>query len=748
MKNNYPVLFLLVLLLSAPAFSQQIIKGMIIDKMSNSPLQYAIVQGRLNGRAVITDKQGHFQIFLPAGETSIDVSLIGYHSRTIVISTGINTLLIALERGTVDLAAVTITPQSINASFHTISGIDLNLRPVNSAQDLLRLVPGLFLGEHHGGGIAEHIFFRGFDADHGTDVNVSVDDVPVNLVSQAHGQGFSDLHFLIPELVTSYEFGKGPYYTDKGDFTTAGYVAFHTAEELDKNIVKMEGGQFRTGRIMAMLNLINRKVKKRGASAYVSGEGNYSDGPFEFPQHLSRINLFGKYNVNISSKDRLTVTLSTFSSRWRSSGSIPQRAVDEGLISRFGYIDSLQGGNTGRTGVVAKLVSTLSDRVYLENQAYYSHYYFDHHYDDTFFAEDSINGDQLKQHEYRDQFGYNEKLTQHAYFKSSVDLNSSVGLGWQLNKIYNSELSHTVNKNTILNLLQLGNIDEICLNAYLDENLRAGNWLFNGGIRMDRFYFNYEDKLNSSMPSRIKIIASPKFNIEYTHNRTIQFYFKGGKGFHSNNAKVVVGNLGQQILPAAYGTDLGINWKPFNHLFVNVAVWYLHLQQEFVYNGDKGTLEPGDKTRRAGIDFSARYQLAKWLFAIADINLSKARDIQAPRGSDYVPLAVPLSSTGGFDFKFAQGLKGGISYRYMKDRPANQDGSLIAKGYFVNDLTTYFTNRKYEIGIEIQNLFNVRWREEQFEVRSRLKNEQVPVDEVNFTAGTPFFAKLKFSIFF
>ena len=213
----------------------------------------------------------------------------------------------------------------------------------------MRLVPGLFLGQHHGGGIAEHIFLRGFDADHGTDVNVSVDDMPLNLVSQIHGQGFSDLHFLIPELVTGYEFGKGPYPAEHGDFTTAGFVGFHTADLLDKSTVKMEAGQFNTGRVLAMINLLSEKAKQKGESAYISGEAAYTDGPFNWPQHFSRINLFGKYNMNLDSKDKLTVTLSTFSSKWRSSGEIPSRAVDEGLIGRFGYIDSLQGGYTGRS---------------------------------------------------------------------------------------------------------------------------------------------------------------------------------------------------------------------------------------------------------------------------------------------------------------------------------------------------------------------------------------------------------------
>ena len=653
-----------------------------------------------------------------------------------------------MQRGPVDLKSVTITAESNNASFHTLSAIDLHIRPINSAQDLMRLVPGLFLGQHHGGGIAEHIFLRGFDADHGTDVNVSVDDMPLNLVSQIHGQGFSDLHFLIPELVTGYEFGKGPYYAERGDFTTAGYVGFHSADVLDRSTIKLEGGQFQTGRIMTSIDLLSAKAKERGESAYIAGEAAYTNGPFDWPQHFSRINLFGKYNVNLAPKERLTVTLSTFGSQWRSSGEIPQRAVDEGLIGRFGYLDSLQGGDTHRSNIIARLSSTLSNNWFMQNQVYYSWYNFSHRYNDTFFADDSVNGDRLRQAESRTLYGYNGKITNHSYYKNNLDLSSSFGLGFQINNIKNSELSHINDQFQVLEYLGLGNIQENTYNAYADENLRMGKWLFNAGLRLDYFYFNYDDQLNPSMPSQTKAILSPKVNIEYTANPAIQIYLKTGKGFHSNDARVVVANDGHEILPAAYGVDLGVNWKPVDHLFINAAVWWLALQQEFVYNGDEGTIDPGDKTRREGIDFSARYQFTSWLYAFLDLNLSRARDIEAPKGQDFVPLAVPFCSAGGLNYKFANGINGALSYRYMKDRPANEDNSLVAQGYFVSDLTAYYTKKKFEFGIEIQNLFNTKWREEQFEVTSRLKNEPAPVDDINFTAGTSFFAKLEFAFFF
>jgi hypothetical protein len=407
MKNIF-IVFLLFL--SVPVFAQHIIRGTITDSVNNEPLPYAVIRIGEKGMAVTSDQEGYFQVSVSGKINQLTISLIGYREEHLDISNNSRPLQIRLKRGPVEMETVTITPQSGNATFHTLSALDLHLRPVNSSQDLMRLVPGLFLGQHHGGGIAEHIFLRGFDADHGTDVNVSVDDMPVNLVSHAHGQGFSDLHFLIPELVNRYEFGKGPYNAERGDFTTAGYVAFHTAEMLEKNTVKLEAGQFQTGRLLAMINLLSDKAKLRGESAYIAGEAAYTNGPFDFPQHFSRINLYGKYNVNLTAKEKLSITLSTFSSQWRSSGEIPSRAVEQGLIGRFGYLDSLQGGNTARSNVIARLGSSLSPDWYMQNQVYYTRYTFSHRYNDTFFAEDSINGDRLRQQESRDVFGYNGKM--------------------------------------------------------------------------------------------------------------------------------------------------------------------------------------------------------------------------------------------------------------------------------------------------------------------------------------------------
>lgn len=729
------------------AVAQKIIKGKVIDRTTKDPIEYAVVSGASNKQVAITDRLGHFELKTSSDSLLLHISFIGYHPIKIQLPVSDQPLLIAMERGPIDLKEVVLTPVSNINSLHTISQIDLNLQPLRSAQDLLRLVPGLFLAQHQGGGKAEQIFLRGFDADHGTDVQVSVDGIPVNLVSHVHGQGYADLHFLIPELVSNFDFGKGLYYAGHGDFTTAGYVSFRTREVLDKSMVKLEAGQFNTFRAMTMINLLSTRAREQGQDAYLAGEANYSDGPFHLPQRFSRFNLFGKYHTRLGARNRLSILLSTFSSNWNASGEIPERAVKEGWIDRFGAIDSTQGGVTRRSNMSLQLNSSLGEDLRLENQVFYSRYFFKLFANSTFFANDSINGDQIGQREWRDLFGYQARLMDQHYW-GNIRLASALGLGLRYDRVNNSELDHTLHGNTLLDILQLGDISEWNAHAYLDENIEKGRWLFNIGARLDYFSFRYTDRLAASPPSSHHLVVSPKFNIQYTLNPRLQWYLKTGKGFHSNDARVVVRNQGRGALPMADGAELGLVWKPFPPLLLNTALWYLYLQQELIYSGDEGGVVPGGRTRRLGIDVSARYQLTQGLFADWNLNVARPRDIERPDGKNYLPLAPVCTSTGGLDFKLKKGWNGSISYRYMKKRPANADYSLVAAGYFVSDLTMNYTRKKYEIGLLIENLFNAQWRESQFEYLSRLKHEVRAVDEVSFTPGSPFFASLKMAWFF
>jgi outer membrane cobalamin receptor len=753
------ILFVLLVTWYINTAAQSIVKGRVVDQNTKEPLEAALISS--NQKQTLTDKEGNFTLNNVSQQDSVTVSYIGYTTKIIAAASLNNQDNIQLERGTVDLKDIVISTR-INSISTTraLSRTDLNMRPARSAQDLLRLVPGLFIAQQVGGGKAEQIFLRGFDADHGTDVNISVDDMPVNLVSQAHGQGWADLHYLIPETVGSYDFGKGPYYANKGDFCTAGFVNYNTLNVLENNMVKVEAGQFNTARAVAMINLLSNKAKDRGQNAYVAGEALYANGPFDYKQHFKRFNVFGKFNTQIGSNTKLTATLSTFASTWRASGEIPMRAVSEGYIfDRFGVIDSGQGGTTNKTIANIKLTTSLKNNFTLENQLYYLHTYFNLFTNFTFYYVDPVNGDEFNQHEVRDMFGYNGKISRQSVFGNAV-LNSSAGIGFRYDHTHPSWLAHSLDGDSLLNYLQLGIVKEANVNAYIDETLETGRWLFNVGLRADYFNFYYLNRApasdsaagiyNGLSTSQGKASINPKINIQYTLNDRVQLYVKTGKGFHSNDARVVIGNEDYRVLPSAYGVDLGINWKPLPHLYINTALWYIYLQQEFTYGSDYGdeSVQPGGRTVRKGIDFSARYQITKWLYGDANVNLAKPRALDEIKGEDYIEGAPTFTSTAGLYVRFKNGINGGISYRYMHDRPANADYSLVAKGYFLTDLTANYTRKNYEIGLSIENLFNTTWNETEIEYITRLKNEAAPVDELSYTAGIPFFAKLKFSVFF
>lgn len=225
-------------------------------------------------------------------------------------------------------------------------------------------------------------------------------------------------------------------------------------------------------------------------------------------------------------------------------------------------------------------------------------------------------------------------------------------------------------------------------------------------------------------------------------------YFYNGRGFHSNDTRVAVQQNGKKVVPAAWGSDVGGIFKIGNKLVFQSALWYLWLDQEFVYVGDEGIVEPGGQSRRVGIDVSARYEVAKNLFADLDVSVANPRAMDVPKSENYLPLAPRFTSVGGLTYRKEYGWNGSLRYRYMDDRPANEDNSTIAKGYFIVDAAVNYSKKKWEAGFAVQNVLGAKWRETQFETESRLQNEPAPVSEIHFTPGTPFFARLSFTLFF
>ncbi len=744
-RNDWFKSFLTAISFTILSFTnaQQTIQGKVIDANTRQPIEAAAVSFASGKQtAAITDLYGNFSFILPAKD-SLKISYVGYKTITLLSDAG--NLKIELEKDIVNLQDVVVLQSNHTAKFSTLARIDLDLKPVKNTQELMRLVPGLFVAQHAGGGKAEQIFLRGFDCDHGTDVQVSVDGMPVNMISHAHGQGYADAHFIIPETINNVDFGAGPYYTQHGNLNTAGYISFATFNNIPDSRIQIEAGRYNTFRALVMFDLLKKNKDKQ--SAYIAGEFYATDGPTSNKQQFTRYNLFGKYNLVVNDQTQFTTSASAFKSKWDASGQVPERAIENGMIDRFGSIDPTEGGNTERYNLNLQLSHRFGNNSIWENQLWAGKYKFNLYSNFTFFLYDPVNGDEINQAEYRNLYGFASKYSVKNEYNSWT-LSSTYGTGFRNDITQNSQLAHTV-KRMFLNNVKLGDINEFNSFAYVQQQATTGRWLIDAGIRFDYLHFNYFDKLSATQqPSQSKSIISPKINIQYTVNRDLQLYVKAGKGFHSNDTRVVVANQGKDILPAAYGGDIGLIVKPSSRLLLNIAGWYLYLDQEFVYVGDDGNIEPSGKSRREGIDVIARYQLTNHLFVNMNLNFTKPRSIDAPKEQNYIPLAPTASSTGGIFYKVKYGFNGSLTYRYIKNRPANEDNSIVAKGYFVADASINYTQRKYEMGLAVENIFNTKWNEAQFATESRLLNEPAPVTELNFTPGTPFFARIKFAVFF
>ena len=732
---------LIFALLITKIITAQSITGIVTDE-DQYPLEGVYVYNIKSAVHAHTKANGMFTLEKGQAGDSLEFGMAGFYKGVIILTqsqvdSGIR---IQLKSKALQLNEILLS-RELNA-MHQFAMLDLQTNPVNSSQEILRKIPGLVIGQHAGGGKAEQLFLRGFDMDHGTDINLSVDGMPVNMVSHAHGQGYSDLHFVIPETIELIDFGKGPYNADRGDFTTAGYAAFKTKDRLENSSLNVEIGQFNSLRTLAMLDMPN---KTSGQNAYVAFEYIATDGPFVSPQNFNRINLMAKYSTFLKGSDKLAITASHFDSRWDASGQIPMREVANGHISRFGSIDDTEGGTTSRSNFNIEYSRFIDDNTTFKSNVFYSRYGFELYSNFTFFLEDPINGDQIRQKEDRDIFGFNASIKNNFQW-NSIETKVTSGIGLRHDIVDDIELSHTVNRKTTLENLKSGDINQSNLFAFVNADFAFGNFTIAPALRLDYFKFMYEDKLSVSylLQSEQKTIVNPKLNFLYNPTQNIQWFLKTGIGFHSNDTRVVVQKEGQKILPRAYGADFGFVYKPLPKLAINSALWYLFSEQEFVYVGDAGIVEPSGASQRLGIDMGLRYQLNKWFYADVDATYSHARSVDEIKGEDYIPLAPIVTLAGGLTMNGYKRFSGGLRYRFISDRPANEDNSIIAKGYFVTDFNLNYKIKKFTLGMAIDNLFDTEWNETQFATETRLFNEALPVEEIHFTPGIPF--KLRASI--
>jgi len=741
-----------ICLLQIAANSQSgTIEGVISDAALKIPVSGASINLNTT-KGDNSDVFGRFSLpFVTPGEYELVISHIGYHTeikQVEVKASSVNILNVSLHRSQLDLSEIRLNSKK-SSSLNTIGAIDIKLRPINTSQDILRIVPGLFIAQHAGGGKAEQIFLRGFDIDHGTDINITVDGMPVNMVSHAHGQGYADMHFVIPETVEKANFDKGPYFTNKGNLATAGYVALETKDFLNENQIKLHAGLFNTQRIVGQFKLLNKNSETLRQQLYVASEYYKSDGYFDAPQNFHRFNTLLKFTSIFNSKTKLTLLASALDSKWNASGQIPERAVADGSISRFGSIDNSEGGNTNRYNISATLNQWHKNGWQSSYQVFYVKNIFNLYSNFTFFLNDPVNGDEINQKENRNLWGYNGSASKQ-YNAGSKRMSTTLGYGIRYDEVNGARLDHVVDR-VFLNHIQNGEIKESNVFLYLNQDIELSSRLnVNAGLRYDYLSFGYKDLLAgaTAFTKEQKGTFSPKINFTFNTSTKLKIYLNNGVGFHSNDSRLITNNTAKNSLPKVWGSDLGIIVKPNKNLVLKSALWHLYSQQEFVYVGDEGIVEPSGKTRRWGIDASVRYQIKSWLYFDLDINYAHPRAIGEPKGNDYVPLAPVFTSVGGLSVKTKNGINGSLRYRYISDRPATEDNTVVAKGYFITDAVFSYTYKKFEFSLSGENLFNTKWKEAQFDTESRLKNEINPISEIHFTPGTPVFLKLGVAVKF
>ena len=773
-----PLLILLGWMGVTPTIQAQSISGTITDAETSLPLEGVNIIIAETSQGAASDRNGFYRIDqVTPGTYTLVIRAIGYNAIQETISVEDETTAqfdFALSSSSIHLGEILAQadrPYS-TASSSTIRAFDMITRPVRSSQDLLQLTPGLVTAQHAGGGKAEQIFLRGFDTDHGTDIAISVDGMPVNMVSHGHGQGYADLHFLMPEVVERIDVSKGPYDTRFGNLATAGAITFATRDHLDNNLVRLEGGRFNTGKLTALYQIPITENGHQGA--YFGGQFYATDGPVARPQGFQRFNLFGKFHTHLSEEAKLSMSVSGFSSAWDASGQIPLRAIENGMIDRFGSIDDLEGGTTGRQDVNLAYSAQKGNAMF-KIQGYATRYNFKLFSNFTFFLEDPLNGDMIEQTDDRRMVGINSTYQFTQTTSSSVNT-TTLGGGFRSDDAQVA-LWKSPNRQREAQLVD-ADIQERNLSLWAQKEFIFSSLLrLQVGLRGDYFTFNVDDHLEGQ-PAELPrasgyaqdAILSPKASLVVSPLSSLDLFINAGSGFHSNDARAVVqGNRVRDLkrlyqrqglseeaistelnalqfdpeqasigtLPRAIGSELGLRFQPVPFVHFSAAVWLLDMDNEFVYVGDGGFTELSGRSRRYGIDLETRATLTPWLSADTDINISRGRLRDEPSDANQIPLAPRLTSTGGLTVLHKSGLEGSLRYIHIGHRPANESGSVTADGYTLFNVFASYPVGPVKLSVVVENVFDIEWNEAQFDTESRLLNEASPVSELHFTPGHP-----------
>jgi len=615
---------------------------------------------------------------------------------------------------------------------------EILLQPQGRPAQVLRLIPGFLAVEHSGGaGKADQYFLRGFDADHGTDVAFFADGMPVNLRTHAHGQGYSDLNFIIPETIEGLDVYKGAYLPEYGDFATAGAVNFRTRQVVQEGVVQATGGQFDTQRYMLMFSPTKDKVRTLFAA-----EGYYTNGPFQNDNRYFRSNLLGKMTTNLTGRDELSLTATFQKSQWNASGEIPLRAVNDGTLDRFGAIDPSEGGKTLRS--TARLnyhYDTTSGGQFFSN-AYGQYYRLDLFTNFTFFLNDPVDGDGIQQSDRRVMYGGDIGYKQRGEVLGLPSI-GTIGFQTRVDNIH-ARLG-TQTKRTPTGTTTDSDVLEASYAPFVKAEVQPTSWMrLVGGLRAVTFTFDVRNRCATcSEPSAGRTssgIFLPKMNVILGPWASTEFFANYGEGYHSNDARSAV-VPGSSPLARAKSYEVGVRSKPWGPEGVELlaTLWRLDLKSELVFVGDEGTTEIRGASRREGVEVAARGRVWGPLYFNGSVTYTKAEF----RNGDAIPLAPEVTAYGALLLRWPEGLTSQLQATYLGVRPLVEDLSVKSSSWIDFDLSERYhlpitlSHGRLEAFLFVQNLFNTKWEQAIFAFESQLRNEAAPVNGIHFVPGNP-----------
>lgn len=628
-----------------------------------------------------------------------------------------------------------------SASQGIVGANELEARPLLRRGELLEVIPGVVITQHSGGGKANQYFLRGFNLDHGTDFSVSVDGMPVNARSHAHGQGYADLNFLIPELVRQVDYTKGPFFAEVGDFSAAGAADFRLFDVVPESFASVELGEHRFARFVTGGTVRGNKSSATTAALELS----HDDGPWQLRENFERVNGFFRHQWTRGAGD-YRVTAMAYRATWRATDQIPLRAVESGQLDRFGTVDDSDGGRTQRSSVSLDATwKNVESTTRLNTYVIHSRLNLLSNF--TYFLDDPVNGDQFNQHERRIVAG--GALTQ--AWSSQIGRGKSetiVGLQGRADFVRDLGLHHT-RRGMRLATVREDAVDEMSLGAFVQNETRWRDWLRTEvGLRLDgyRFAVTSDDARNSGR--RLADIASPKLGVAFGPWAKTEFYANAGFGFHSNDARGTTIRVDpadgvtpvEQVTPLvrSRGAELGVRTAAVHGLVSSLSVWALDLDSELVFVGDAGGTEPTGRTRRYGVELANFWRANRWLTLDADVALTHARYRDDDGRGTRIANSIATVVTAGTTIGGSEGWFGSARLRYFGPQPLSEDNTVRASSSTTVNVRLGWRAKHWEFALDVLNALDRKNADIAYVYASRLRDEPAAgVDDVHFHPAEP-----------